>query len=225
MKVFWYFLMLFLPLKGSAQGYVSFPDSNATWVNVAYYVDGPFPFLTWQYVTTVDNYCVGNQDTVIGAYTYNQIHYCEGNYKGAYRDNGGQVFFIPKDSTAEIIWYDFTLDEGDTINSYSETLWMCDYYIVSNIDSVEINGIYRTIVEFEMGDPWIEGIGCTSGLFWDHCANNNISGGYFELYCFSQNDTIYDPVSYNFIPGVQCLLPQVGFENKSEFSLIDVYPN
>jgi len=205
-----------------AQDYVPFPDSGAVWVNTLYEFDFSDPIPT-PVLSEVKYYCVNGEDTLVDGENYTKLNYCGGEYVGAVRDNGGQVFFIPKDSLSPYLIYDFTVSVGDVLPAvyYLETV---SELTVSAVDSVLVNGIYRTTVQFDGSALWIEGIGNTFGLLrepWD-----NISGYMAELYCMHMYDTTYINSGYiDFNPGGTCPL-DVGFnENTSTLSQLKVFPN
>jgi len=226
-----YFLFFFL-LKVSfsfGQSYTPFPDSNAVWVDHSYFFEIGYPgWLDPQYLYWIGNYCVNGEDTVIGTEIYTQVKICGGDYFGALRDNGGQVFYVPKDSTLEFILYDFTLEVGDSI-AYPIGGWpsFYDTLVVHSVDSSLISGEYRTRIEFQnIPDYWIEGIGCTAGLFIAPYMNNNVSGGLSEMYCFSYQDTVYIQHGYagNYGTG-SCPLQYAAVEKKDKYDAIKAFPN
>ena len=213
-----------------AQSYTPFPTSNATWVNYVYDFGGwgpPAPPYT-DYLVAIDNYCASGQDTTIGLNQYTKLNYCNGNYKGAFRDTGGVVFFIPKDSLSEKMWYNFNVNVGDTI-VFPDFGWSWYNSIyVSEIDSILIAGNYRTVISFlDVPDVWIEGMGCSAGLFAHPAYNDNISGGMANMECFSHNDTSYVPdgTSTFFNAGASCSLNYLSSEPIHQTNNVDVYPN
>lgn len=211
------------------QSYTPFPDSNAVWVNHSYFFEIGYPgWLDPQYLYWIDNYCVNGQDTLIGTEIYTQVHICGGDYFGALRDNGGQVFYVPKDSILEFTLYDFTLEVGDSI-AYPIGSWQPTYdtLVVHAVDSILISGSYRTRIEFQgMSDYWIEGIGCTAGLFIEPYINNNVSGGFSEMFCFSYQDSIYVQHGYagNYGTG-SCPLQYAAVQKNDQDYAITAYPN
>jgi hypothetical protein len=204
-----------------ASQYISFPSNNATWVNTHYsiYVDWENPIAEYT-LTNVDNFCLNGEDTIIGSKLYTQVKYCEGAYKGALRDENGIVYFCPKDSINEYILYDFTANTGDVL----ENVYMDDggYPFLSDmtvmyVDSVMIGGAYRKRLEVEGGE-WIEGIGCTQGLFSEPWPN--VSYYSLHLNCFSHNDTVFYPW---FSQGASCAL---NVSDKAiESTQISIFPN
>ena len=193
MKKLLLFLLLFSSLQcARAQFYTPLPDSGAVWVNTyTEYVEGPWPFPN-SVLVDVDNYCVNGEDTLIGAINYTKVQICNGTYVGAIRDNGGQVFFVPKDSLTEFIAYDFTAAIGDTIHDvYMLHPWdFADLhdFVIQDIDSMLINGDYRTLMYLDFDGYWIEGIGCYQGLFAEPWPNVSIYS--VELYCMAHNGVI-----------------------------------
>ena len=95
------------------------------------------------------------------------------------------------------------------------------------MDSILISGEYRTRIEFQnIPDYWIEGIGCTAGLFIAPYMNNNVSGGLNEMYCFSYQDSVYVQHGYagNYGAGSCPLQYAAAKQNEKDYPII-TYPN
>ncbi|HRY32195.1 MAG TPA: T9SS type A sorting domain-containing protein [Bacteroidales bacterium] len=177
--------------------YHPFPEDNAAW-SVSY--GG------WEPDYCYDRYYHMAGDTVINAMSYHQIHYygwvgfpsflthmcdnwiydSEPAYFCAIRQDTGlkQVYFIPWGDTTEALLYDFSLNVGDTLNTFN-----CPYSIgarVVSIDSMMIGNGYRKSFQVEMlsmQTKLIEGIGSITGLVEGLFVFE--SGGHLD--CFSQN--------------------------------------
>jgi hypothetical protein len=214
--------------------YIPFPTQNTVWVNHHYSFDGWWPpFISDEYLTSIDNFCVNNEDTIINSTTYTKLNYCNGDYRGALRDNGGQVFFVSKDSLSEMLLYDFTVDIGDTLtNLFMSNGWFDTLY-VSDISSITIGSqnhktVYLSGVSGSPGgfsDYWVEGVGCTAGLLVEPFSNENISGWYDELNCFSTNDSIFNPqMNFIYTGSGSCHLNYLSLEGFSK-NTIQLYPN
>jgi hypothetical protein len=213
------FTAFLLALAGAAssQNYVPFPNSGAVWVNTLYTMATPPPMPTFT-LSQVESFCVNGEDTVINTISYTKVRWClNANYKGALRDIGGKVMFVPKDSVQEHLLYDFTLNAGDTAYDVYGN-WAYDDLVVWVVDSVLIDNTYRKRMQMDWGH-WIEGIGNTAGLF---CENHpNVSQYYWELNCMSQNDTSLYPVEQ---PGA-CDLTVGIADQPSEVPMLSTYPN
>lgn len=198
--------------------YIAFPTENATWVNTYYSISWPTENPPGEYTLTgVENFCVNGEDTVINEKYYTKVSYCEGEYKGALRDEAGIVYYCPKDSSNENVLYDFTVAPGDTVfDVYIEQYALSDV-IIQTVDSILINSNYRKKIRLVNGAEWIEGIGCTQGLFMEPWYN--VSFYQLSLNCFSQNDTILFP-EYSI---GSCSL-SVG-EKEIEPSQLNIFPN
>lgn len=184
-KFFGFLCVLFLTSFTSySQNYISFPDSNARWVNATNHQGSFF--------TTYDIFYVNGNDTLINSKIYTKINSYNavnsiGNYYGGLRDSAGRVHFIPKDSTLEMLLYDFTVNQGDSIwNVYGINNPSAPPFIVIFVDSVLIDGIQRKRINFS-GGSWIEGIGNPSSLF--HPPYISLSANHW-LHCMS-----YDSIS------------------------------
>ena len=185
-------LFIIITSESKAQNYIPFPDESAIWTNKTIHFGGqPVPLLV-----ITDFYCMGMEDTLINAVNYTKVNLCGMDYHGAMRDNGGQVFFVPKDSISELLIYDFTKSAGDTIyDTYFEASSGGEWYsvdlIVEITDSVLIGSEYHDrIVFLNMSADWIEGIGSTHGIFKTPYYNTN--GIVYDLNCMSSsNVTLY----------------------------------
>lgn len=183
-------VLLFLSSHFSfSQMFISFPDSNASWINTTCPTGPDNPHCDLVYRT---NYCIGGDDTLIGTNLYSKVDICNGSYYGALRDDGmGRVYFIPKDSTSEFILYNFNVSVGDTVMGVYSIQGGVQDRIIQNIDSLLIFGQYHKQIDVNYGDAvWIEGIGSSAGLF----KNYEVAlDAIFYLECMSYNDTIYYP--------------------------------
>jgi hypothetical protein len=122
---------------------------------------------------------------LINESSYSKLDTCLGGYKGALRSDLNKVYFVPKDSTAEFLMYDFEAETGDTIQDvYFESdflpeVFLADVLIISG--NPDAGQWLITIIE-ENGnnaknDIWKLNIGSIAGLFsppWDWLAD----GGY-----------------------------------------------
>jgi hypothetical protein len=213
--------------------YIPFPNNNATWVNYHYYFGGEWTTPTINVAVQIENFCVHNEDTIINSLTYTKLNYCNGDYRGALRDNGGQVFFVSNDSLHEMLLYDFTVDIGDTLTDvFFNDNWIDTLYI-SNITSVTIGAVVRKKIHLslssggfgEMSDHWIEGVGCSAGLLVDPFLNQNISGTYARLECFSTNDSIFNPQSNFYYSGSgSCDLNYLSLNGSADAPIL-LFPN
>jgi len=188
-------LLLLWQFNCELKAQVPFPDSAAIWINGAYsYTVNPVgqnPFLYFL-SGTIDKYCMPGNDTTINSLTYSIVNYCSGTYKGAIRDNqNGKVFFIPKNDSVEVLLYDFSVNVNDSLVVYTEGLGNPDTVKlkVTAIGSTIVNGTTRKTLMIENGAEWIEGIGCSVGLFIDPRVNMNVSNFICVLHCMSHNDT------------------------------------
>ena len=199
---------VFTLTTGFGQDYFPFPDSNAFW-RVDWMTNSCFfsniPEAEYQYVIT--------GDTTIGNYSYNKVErsglsglYCPPpifygyGYAGAIRNDiaNKKVYIVLADSVNEIVFYDFNLSVGDTLNGYFAldfVNYICQNPIVISIDSIQIgtSSRKRSEVAGMMCESYIiEGIGSDRGLI--EPMSTMEEGGY--LVCFKQNgQTLYPDTS------------------------------
>lgn len=178
----------------------TFPVDNATWTNNFrnYYFDndGSQIFTSIQY----SKYCIEGIDTIINSITYTEVNFCtalNATYHGAIREDVGQVFFVPADSTSEFLLYDFSANVGQNVDviiqSHTDPLQGVEFTIqstlIDEIDTITVNNQPRRRLHVG-GYSWIEGIGSTTGLFMD--PHYYLSGYSLDLVCMSaSNITIY----------------------------------
>lgn len=189
------FLLLFA--KSLFSQYHPFPVDEGKWINKQrnYYLDqNNFPVYSTAWI---DTYCANGNDTIINATTYKQVDFCataSPNYHGAWRYTDGQVYFIPKDSLSEYLLYDFSLSTGSNVNvlmqhySGSAPSYEITQTVIVDVDTIIVNGSPRRRL-FTDGHTWIEGIGCTSGLFMEPWMN--VSNYFRDLICMSKSDTVH----------------------------------
>ena len=206
------FLFILFTISYS-QSYISFPDSNVRWVNET--IDQG-PTGTFIYY---DKYCANGEDTLISAKTYTKINRCGGTYVGAMRDTLGKVYFLPKDSLNESLLYDFTVNQGDSINNTYNNFSSFNPLVVLFVDSVVISGSQRKRIHFQNGS-WIEGIGSSTGLFQPNLIPFNFI---WNLICMSQDSTIFYPIAQQ---GVGNCSLTVGIdETEDKGSNFSIFPN
>ncbi len=128
------------------QSYQSFQTSatNPNWSQAYWIGPGHTPFFYWYEM---------DADTTIGAFNYGKLVYKtsgSSNYNGALRENSSrQILYIPKDSTNEMLIYDFSLQLNDTLfdvwcNRFGTMVQ--DTLKVTYLDSVQLGGDYLLIL-------------------------------------------------------------------------------
>ncbi len=190
------------PLIAIAQDYQPFPTSNAVW-RLQWGASGcafQNEYADYQYQL--------NGDTIIEPYVYHKLERigvfnCQpplmplSGYMGAFRNDvdAMRVYFIPADSTAEWLLYDFTLQVGDTINGYLPNVGVSgtNTAVISSIDSVEVSGSYLKRWNYSSsGNYWdgffIEGIGGEYGPLEALAAQFDFNG---SLICFTSYELVY----------------------------------
>lgn len=195
------FLMTVVVFTSSAQAYTALVDSNAIWSD--FYASGYPP----NYTSMVSTWIRFSGDTVINSKHYTRIFksldlqhltWTEDGY--IREDSIGRVYGIIGGSGTEELMYDFSLEVGDTFDSYS----------VTNVSFISINGSMRKQIHFfATPEIWIEGLGCTTGVLNFRPAF--IVGGDYDLLCYYYNDSlvynsqIYPQCYYSIYNGQQFL--------------------
>jgi len=191
--IFFFFLLFFLSISAYSQEV--FPLSNAQWTEKFTY--GEYPHWTsiiYRYIvqgdTVIDNikrskvYFIPNinkRDTLLCGYFYvkdKTVYYriVSRGYLPLYNE----YLYIDNDYPL----YDFSLEEGDTCDIES----MMYGRVVNSVDTLLIEGINHKRINFNQ-ISWIEGIGCTKGLFY-HVQEIPTGEAFCQLICFSHNDTV-----------------------------------
>ncbi|MFZ6052654.1 T9SS type A sorting domain-containing protein [Halocola ammonii] len=195
-----------------SQDYIPLPSENAIWQNQVQFIDGGYFY----------SYCTAG-DTLINSQPYTKIDSCATGYKGAIRSENGKAFFVPADFSEEYLLYDFTLEEAETVDSvYTGHLAIDDAILMSFqagiVDSILIGGEYRKRIQIE-SNYWIEGIGCTSGLFQDPSEQLDIV---LYLSCFSVDSSILYPEESE---GESCPTDFIQNLKEIESRNVKAYPN
>ncbi len=159
-------------LSAQTSTYHPFPDSSAVWnFNVQM-----FCFSNGQ---SDDDFSIIMQgDTLINNKIYQKLNtpaFLKRNtdnctvaiigYKGATRNDlaNKKVYIVPKNSTTEVLLYDFDLQLGDTLKGFIE---LNGQNVVVSIDSILVGNSYRKRWKFDDSYNFelIEGVGSTYGL-------------------------------------------------------------
>lgn len=193
-------ILLLLSLNIFTQEYVPLVKDSIVWSEIykhSVYEPGDY---------TPYYYGLLNEDTLIEEknyyklYSFNDTIYNieNANYWGAIREENKKVYYRGKldfmgDIDEEILIYDFSVNSGDTI--YLGNLFAVnEYMIVSEIDSIQINGNYRKRILFMYDDyiwtEWIEGIGNTKGLLYTS-GDIPTDGSNHFLVCYFHNDHLF----------------------------------
>jgi hypothetical protein len=210
---------------GQTNVYHPFPDSNAVWNEINYYVGGGgcVPPNYCKYT----NYLQG--DTTLNSQLYHKIYSNDStsiSYVGGLRENNKKIYYFDKTCSHEILLYDFNLNIGDSILLPCS---LCDttnpmYMKVISIDSILLSDMtYRKKINFDYGPSWscIEGIGSEAGLLYPYYSCIACIC-WLELVCFEQNDTtLYSNETH--VPCFDYFVSNNDLKNNS--NLLIVFPN
>lgn len=219
------------------QKYVPFPSENANWSQVKYYMGVcDFP-CKYQYKIL--------GDTLINSTIYHKIYRQNDSlasdlnafYWGALRENEKKIYFKYKDCNNEIRLYDFSKNVGDTLNNLYSEMNLCNSIsykssIITAIDSILIDGSYRKSFHLDAvfnGNLWIEGIGCTNGLFNPVIPPLTCICSW-DLVCFHQNNTVKYVTQNSSIkyidPNIECFPIAInGLNNYNIKKVVSIIPN
>jgi len=193
-----FFHAIFISATAQPIAYHPFPDSNATWRERTWFVDG-LTMHEHKYQLFISG------DSAIGNYVYHKIYitdeqtdyaFPQGYVLNYYFFGTSLSGFLRQDTAARKVYtydrvnltdtlvYDFNLNIGDTLPpSFNHSIG--DPITITDIDSIFDGTVYRR--RFMLSIGWIiEGIGSNAGLF-------NLIGNIYvscSLNCFMENDTI-----------------------------------
>jgi hypothetical protein len=182
-------LLLFFPVVIFSQKkqyeYVPFPTSNAIWSEIYHFKDD----LNWQ-PPVYERFAINGEDTIINEIVYKKIYLFSdaafdkntASYVGALREDEQKKIWLKMDNplhpykpaiqfdnTKEILLYDFSVNEGDVINSEYLNI-RGGYAMVEKVDIIEVGNSYRKKIKIKTDEytnlEWIEGIGSLQGLFF-----------------------------------------------------------
>jgi len=195
-------------------------------------------------------------DTILSGKTYKKIYFKEldstfsmvgTNYLCGIRDSAdGRTYFRPRLESTEQVLYDWNLNVGDSILMYTNCYagsysFLSSFYnnfidkdVITNVDSVLIDGIYRkrmTLADNLFFYPfyWVEGIGCLQGLFYNSFVAMNSEIWPLDLFCFHHYDTLmYHNYTYggdtNNVEDACYYFQTLGIAENA-VSKVNVYPN
>lgn len=152
-----------------------------------------FDMGTFEETETYYQYYTDGEDTLIGGNTYERVRiYFSTGYKGSFRNESGVVYYIEEEDSIEQILYDFTLNVGDTMPDTYNEMGIDDADIVTIVDTLVLFGIPHRRIRFTGEYAWIDGIGCTQGLFASVEAPLSPPGigVSYNLECMSKSDSV-----------------------------------
>jgi hypothetical protein len=201
--------LITLSAKSQTSVYHPFPDSSAVW-----------NFHTTLAMCTlgggVESYysITISGDTLINSQVYHKLFtpfvqsivtgtcspYVFSGYDGAVRQDTAnrKVFYVPPSDSTEQLLYDFSMQVGDTVKGYIESI-ILPLDTVQSIDSVLVGNNYRKrwLINSCYNIMLIEGIGSTFGLI-EPSPGCILDVPYYELICFKQNGmTLYPDTNAN----------------------------
>jgi len=206
-------LLISVSVEAQTSVYHPFPVSNTMWGYARHEQSG---------ITGIWKVILTDLDTIINSVSYRKMTDSV-DYIGGFREDTllKIVYYFPKDSLTEQILYDFNLQIGDTVGP--AYIGCYPYVYVSGIDSTnQFGNGYRKVYNLS-GAIWapyslIEGIGTSGGLFVPYCMND---GYFYELHCFSINDSL---IFWTGAPFINCNLPLNIVDNISSKSHLKIFP-
>ncbi len=233
-----YLLIIFIFVTHASTGQTSiyhpFPDTSAVW-NIRNEWScwlPPYPIVRENYSITfsIDTVISGHTyHKLISPYVYTMTTPCRAGvtnlnvYRGAIRQDTSlkKVFIVPAGNNTEELLYDFTLQVGDTVKGYIESITTSNPDIVQSVDSVLVGTSYRKrwLINYSYQIYLIEGIGSTYGLV-EKSPGEATDGYPYNISCFQQNGQALYPST----PTSCELITSINKHDKFS-SQLDVFPN
>jgi hypothetical protein len=192
MKNYLLVLSLIVVFQSEAQNTFSFPDTNAYWNMFSFnwgnmYVENPIGVVGDTTINNAQYIKICQSTDTLFEFQADYPFYC------AVREEDSKYYFVFPNETSEILYYDFTLEVGDTIQ-YPTNLYSVKLTVIEK-DSILTETGYRkrlqlNNIDLPFGWPsqyWIEGIGSDYGLGLAHSYTIDYS---FATSCLHQNDTL-----------------------------------
>ena len=248
--------------------YVPFPTSDAIWSEVYSFRDD----INWQ-PAVYERFTINGEDTIINAISYKKIYMFlntefnknTASYVGALREDDRKRIWLKMDTplhfskpglfndAEEILLYDFSVNEGDTIKSEYLNFYVGDAAVVGKIDTIQIGNTYRKKIKIRGSEhypvdwpitgeyqEWIEGIGSPNGLFFTsflnapigHTAQNHLIGFKYqdEILYFDDSYPYFYPTNIQAVnKNNMRLIPMPGtgfmfeFEDRDNSPVIQIY--
>lgn len=146
-----------------------------------------------------------------------------------YEDATAKKVYVYDAQYNQKLYFDFTVQLGDTIALYSQNYNSLDTFVVSQISNVYINNTIRKIItldyyssNFHMQnvDSWIEGVGSLKGLIYGNISPQFV-GSQFSLLCMSNsNEMLYQNPNFN-----NCYMTNVKIDEIMNDFSVHIYPN
>ena len=188
-------------LRNSREGIIDFRDTTlfgqTITPNKIWHIESGYPCPDGVCFYGLQTIKVGNKRTFNGKEYYELLSESnhQWNVKTYVREEDKKVFSYVEDNDEEHLMYDYNLNIGDefTIKAHPE---LTDKFKVTEIDSIEYNGIKRKRLRLEnlitiyQYDYWVEGIGCMRGI--GYFASAHIGGAVHQLKnCYESDELIF----------------------------------
>lgn len=175
-------------------------------------------------------------DTIINSKNYKAIYQSndslfniyDSEYFCSYRTDNQKWYFVPKGQNDEYLLYDFNLEVNDTVLINNPWAIGETELIAVEIDSIKLNEVYHKRIaimykHLPSSNPyilehWIEGFGCTNGLFYSGFTFMDIG---YQLLCYHENNVLI----YLNSPNNFCGYITTGLSQNAVNKKINIYPN
>jgi len=182
-----------------AQTYHTLLDTNKLWNYYDTYF-GPNPHYTHLYRFVIDT-IINEKKYYVPEGTVDSVNWIKGNCFLREEDSTKRIYMLCNNN--EGLLYDFSLNTGDSVtilNTLSTSNEPVTIHVVS-IDSIQIDGLYRKIINTDFS-TWIESIGDINGLLYP---GDMSVGVQLNLVCYYENMLLkyanpdYDSCFYSFL--------------------------
>jgi len=191
--IYVFFLSLLFFNKPSNAQYHKLIDTNKLWNYYDCYA-GPPPNYTTLYRFATDT-IINGKKYFIPETTQDSVHWTKKKYYFREVDSTKRIYLLYNNSEGLI--YDFSLNAGDSVTILNPLCGANPSVTIHalSIDSVQIDGAYRKIINADNSCTWVEGIGDKLGLYHP---GYTITGTCLSLVCYYENNSLkYANPSYN----------------------------
>lgn len=216
---------------GQLPNYTPFPESDAVWVGTRANGDNSTGCVVFN---DYNQFIKG--DTTINGVIYHKVYknirqhwtcgseenFTDNEYSGAFRNDVAEKKVYYLNNGEEKLAYDFNISVGDTLSKNHIIIY--DNTIVYNIDSVEVQSVYRNRYHLKVNNSFfafiVEGIGNSSGGAFTPIYER--AETWYEFYCHRLNG---EPAWSDFPQNSDCSMLSIQDNLPAIQSQVKIYPN
>ncbi len=235
MKKLVFIFLLLVSFKAESQQVVPLEFNSSCWRYTGWFMDGNFPYIEDVYSFVFEGDTTINSN-LLHKYYYSLYRHWGFNtgipitiksYEGSLRTDNQRIYYVPKDSTNEILLYDYKLSIGDTI-PFGLLISQTPLIIIDTATILMEDGSQRKqwILNNYYPHTITYGIGTDLGLLPPSSfIDTTYDGGTeFITYCENGNRVYHANNVGGFLHADSCIIV-LGINKIQDLSSIFVYPN